>query len=139
MLVPQTVEYALRALTELASLPRESALTASDLADRAEVPPAYMSKVLRRLVERGLVQGRKGHHGGFALARPAHLVRFVDVLTALDAMPPTNRCAFGWEKCDARAPCPLHPAMDRLNRIFAHWARSETLADCAKGLPRRGA
>lgn len=133
-LLTQTAEYALRALAELARAEDGVALRARDLAERTAVPEAYLSKVLRRLVEHGLLSANKGHGGGFALARPPHRIRFVDVLSALDSLPSPRRCAFGWGTCNAAAPCPLHPAWAELTAAFDAWATATTLADTA---PRR--
>jgi Rrf2 family protein len=136
-LLTQTAEYAFRALAELAIAGDAQPLRAGDLAARTQVPEAYLSKVMRRLVERGLVHAQKGHHGGFSLARAAEQIRFVDVLSALDAMPSSRRCAFGWGRCNAAHPCPLHPAWSRLNDAFSDWAEATTLADVARADTRR--
>ncbi len=113
------------------------AARASDLAARTGVPEAYLSKVLRRLVERGLLDAQKGHGGGFALARAPRLISFFDVLSALDEMPSPGRCAFGWPRCMDANPCPLHPAWTRLNDAFRSWAGATTLAEVARTGSRR--
>ncbi len=137
-LVTQTAEYALRAMAELALAGDGQALRAADLADRTQVPEAYLAKVLRRLVEGGLLRANKGHGGGFTLARAPRRIRFADVLAALDAMPSPSRCAFGWGACDAVHPCPLHPAWTHLNTAFDTWARHTTLAEIRRPVKRRG-
>jgi len=129
MILPQTAEYALRAMACLAALPPGQGMRAVDLSVQASVPAAYLSKILRRLVLGGLLVSRKGHHGGFALARPPRRIRFAEVLAAADAGPHVGRCAFGWEQCDPEAPCPLHPAWSKLQTSFGEWAQSTTLAD----------
>ncbi len=131
-LLTSTAEYALRALSELAALGSDEALRAVDLSARTDVPVAYLAKVLRRLVERGVLRASKGHGGGFALARAPQRIRFSDVLAALDSMPSPNRCAFGRPRCSSANPCPLHPAWSKLNDAFLDWARTTTLADVAR-------
>lgn len=128
-MLTQTAEYALRALAVLASA--KQPLRSLDLAERTGVPDAYLAKVLRPLVEQGLLRASKGHGGGFSLARAPDRIRFVEVLEALDSMPTPGRCAFGWGKCSATSPCPLHPAWARLNASFEDWATKTTLADVA--------
>jgi Rrf2 family protein len=131
-MMTQTAEYALRALSELATLGSDESLRASDLAGRTGVPEAYLAKVLRRLVEHGVLQAQRGHGGGFALTRPPERVRFVEILRALDSMPSTQHCAFGWGKCNNANPCPLHTAWARLNEALTEWATTTTLADVAR-------
>ena len=126
----QTAEYALRAMAAL-SRPDAGAMRAIDLSRATSVPSHYLSKVLRRLVEAQLLVSQKGHGGGFVLARPAAEIHFADVLDAVDQAPASGRCAFGWGSCDARNPCPLHPAWSRLNEALISWASGPTLADVA--------
>lgn len=134
-LLTTTAEYALRALAELATGAPAESVPAADLARRTGVPEAYLSKVLRRLVEAGLLHGTRGHGGGFILARPAAKIRFLDVLEAVDAMPAENRCIFGQPRCSEASPCLLHPAWSKMKSSFETWATTTTLADVAP--PRR--
>jgi Rrf2 family transcriptional regulator, iron-sulfur cluster assembly transcription factor len=129
MLLSQTAEYALRAMACLAGLDAGEALRAVEVADRTGIPVPYLSKILRRLVLDGLLVSRKGHGGGFALARAPSAIRFADVISATDAMPSADRCAFGWGSCSDHSPCPLHPAWSVLKARFHDWAEQTTLAD----------
>jgi Rrf2 family iron-sulfur cluster assembly transcriptional regulator len=129
MLLPQSVEYALRAMACIANQPEGTALRARDLSLAIGVPSPYLSKVLRRLVLAGLLLSQRGRGGGFTLARPARQVRFIDVMMAVDFRPDPDHCAFGWGACDPSAPCPLHGAWSRLNEAVCDWAAQTTLAD----------
>ncbi len=128
MLFPSTAEYALRAMVTLAAQPAGESLTASDLAERTQVPLAYLSKVLRQLVSAELLRGRRGHHGGFQLTRPPAEITFGQVLTAVGFQPPANRCAMGWGACSPGLPCPLHDAWSSMDSAYQSWARCTTLA-----------
>jgi Rrf2 family protein len=122
-----TAEYALRAMTYLATLPAGASARASDLEAATHASAAYLTKILRRLVVAGLLVSQKGHHGGFSLARPPGRIRFLDVLEAVGHHPDPTRCAFGWGECDPEAPCPLHDAWSGLTATFREWATSTTL------------
>jgi Rrf2 family iron-sulfur cluster assembly transcriptional regulator len=131
--LPQSAEYALRALAHLAMQPADAAVPARALARGTGVPVHYLSKVMRRLVTAGLVISKKGHGGGFQLARPAGQIAFGDVLSAADhGAASADRCAFGLGACDARHPCPLHGSWSELKECVQTWARSSTLADVAE-------
>jgi Rrf2 family protein len=54
-----------------------------DLAAAADVPGPFLSKVLGRLVDRGLLRSRRGRTGGFVLGRPAAEITLADVVLAL--------------------------------------------------------
>lgn len=134
--VSQTAEYALRAMAVL-SKAETPALRAKDLSIATHVPVHYLSKVLRRLVAAGLLVARKGHGGGFALARPPQRISIGDILASVGGAPDTTRCAFGWGDCDARHPCPLHPTWSALNDALTSWSNATTLADIGPTRLRR--
>lgn len=132
----QTSEYALRAMAWIAMQPPGKPVLARELSDATQVPTQYLSKILRRLVLARLLESRKGRGGGFTLARPAREIRFRDVLVAVDAYPVHGRCAFGWETCDARRPCPLHSLWSELSEGFHAWASNASIVS-ARGTAAR--
>lgn len=127
--LPQTGVYALRAMTCIASLPPGERASNERIASSTLVPKAFLSKVLRRLVTAGLLDGLKGHGGGFALARPKEEIRFVDVLEAVGVQLSFEHCAFGFGRCSATRPCPLHDHWVVLRGNLHDWAASRTFAD----------
>ena len=128
-LITQTAEYALRAMSCLAGRGDDFA-RAEDISESARVPRAYLSKILRKMVVAGLVEGKRGHHGGFRLARAPKNITLQDVLAAVDALP-TNECAFGHAACDKRHPCPLHDSWMDLKSTYLTWMNRHTLADAS--------
>lgn len=133
----QTHLYALRALATLARLAPGERLVSEELAQRTQVPMPYLSKVMRRLVQAGLVDGRRGHGGGFALDKPPAQISFARVFDALDAplMPPG--CAFGWQGCDFDNPCSLHGKWAELLESVQSWSERTTLADTLSAMGDR--
>ncbi len=137
MHLPQTAEYALRAMTYIANLREGDSVRARDLGRAIGVPAPYLSKLLRRMVVAHLLTSRKGHGGGFALAQPPTFIRFLDVLSASDYDINPKHCAFGWGSCNPNNPCPMHPTWTKLNDALCTWAATTTLADVmtGQGLP----
>ena len=54
------------------------------IAQAAGVPAPFLSKVLGRLVDRGLLRSKRGRGGGFVLGRPASDITLADVALALE-------------------------------------------------------
>lgn len=141
MYVSQSSEYAFRAMACLAGLDAGAALKAQEIADAVGAPAHFLSKVLRKLVVAGLVSSQKGHGGGFALAKPASVIRFADILVAT-GVEDDEHCAFGWARCNRTRPCPMHHAWVDLKDRCRAWAESHHLADIRpqelepSGLPR---
>jgi len=58
--------------------------TSADIAEHAGTNPVVVRRVLGRLREAGLLTSRKGHAGGWRLARSPQKITFADVYLALD-------------------------------------------------------
>ena len=132
----QTAVYALRAMIALAQIEPGARLRADEIAAKTQIPRHYVNKVMRRLVVAKLVDGLRGHGGGFGLRRPPSAVRFADILRAIEPGPGVQPCAFGLKRCDALAPCPLHGAWTVINEAITRWAESTTLQSCLAPPPR---
>lgn len=132
MFISKTAEYAIRAMSAIATIPEGIKIRARDLGRGTGIPAPYLSKILRRLVLAELLASQKGQGGGFSLSRPAAEISFIDILNAVDAFPAEGLCAFGWGNCDQLIPCPLHGAWSRLSHQLREWASDTNLAEVAK-------
>ncbi len=81
----QTVEYALRAMVQLASEAPE-ACTTQYIAENTRVPGAYLAKVLQSLRRGGLISSRRGVGGGVKLARPPKKITLLEVINAVEPL-----------------------------------------------------
>ena len=136
MYLSRPAEYALRAMTYMARLDPSERVRTSDLSEAVDVPAPFLSKIMRRLTAEGILDSKKGHHGGFLLARPVADIRFIDILRAVDFEPTADHCLFGLGNCDAQNPCPLHNEWSILKGQIEQWARAHTLADSQKASRR---
>lgn len=133
MILPQTAEYALRAMAHLTVSEGGKPIPACDLSEETGIPVHYLSKILRRLVSAKLLIAQKGPGGGFVLARAVGKIRFVDILEAVDYASDQHRCAFGWGECDPANKCPLHDSWKKLKDDFYSWANKTTLLHVKRG------
>lgn len=81
--VSARVDYALRALTELAAAPG-GPVKGERLASAQEIPPKYLENILTELRHAGIVATQRGADGGYRLARPAGEISVADVIRALE-------------------------------------------------------
>ncbi len=107
MTLTRGADYAVRALVHLAGLPSGTRTSLAELARATEVPPVFLSKVLQRLVKTGLLTSRRGKHGGFELTRRPAAVSLLDVVAAMDGLPPLNVC-LGGDSCGRAMWCGVH-------------------------------
>ena len=123
-MISQTVEYALRAMSNLASL-GGTATTSGEIAKATRVPQGYLSKVMRDLVRADLVRSFRGPHGGFVLAREAEAITVLDIVNAVDPIRRIDGCPLknpGHSKL-----CPLHRCLDDALAHMEQRFRSTTL------------
>ena len=129
MYLSRPAEYGLRAMAYIARLKPDQRIRTRDLAEAVDIPPAFLAKIMRRLTEVGILDAKKGHHGGFLLAKQPHQVRFIDIMRAVDFEPVIDHCLFGLKNCDAENPCPLHNEWGALKGQIEQWARVHNLGE----------
>jgi Rrf2 family protein len=84
MRVSAKVDYALRAMVELAAAPPGVNTTAEQLASAQQIPPKFLESILSQLRSGGLVASRRGAEGGYRLARAADEISVADVIRELE-------------------------------------------------------
>ncbi|MFM8984046.1 MAG: RrF2 family transcriptional regulator [Spartobacteria bacterium] len=79
-------EYALRALIDLA-IAREAGrdlLPLKEVAARENIPLPFLEQIFAQLREAGIVDGKRGKHGGFFLARPPTNIFMGEIVRLID-------------------------------------------------------
>ena len=87
MQISARVDYALRAMTELAVAwdeDRDRLEKADALATRQGIPVRFLETILGQLRRAGLVMSRRGAEGGYRLAVPPDLISVADIIRALE-------------------------------------------------------
>jgi Rrf2 family protein len=76
------VEYALRAVLELASRGSENAVQSREIAARQAIPEPFLDQLLSTLRRAGMVRSIRGPSGGYVLSRRPHQITVGDVVRA---------------------------------------------------------
>jgi Rrf2 family protein len=92
MRVSAKVDYALRAMTELA-VASPFLMTGEQLATAQKIPPKFLESILAQLRNGGLVASQRGAEGGYRLAKPAEEISIADVIRELEGPIATVRGA----------------------------------------------
>lgn len=126
--LPQTAEYALRAVKFIAEAPSGTPRRVGEIAAAIKVPRNYLSKTLHQLAKAGVLQSARGPTGGFRLAVSADRLSLAEVIGPF--MPIEGRaCVLGRARCNDSAPCAAHhrwkPVGDQLAAFFV----ATTVAD----------
>jgi Rrf2 family protein len=82
--VSAKVDYAVRAMCELAAHEADRPLKAEQLATAQEIPLSYLENILVDLRRGGLVRSLRGQDGGYRLARDASVITIADIIRAVE-------------------------------------------------------
>jgi Rrf2 family protein len=81
--VSARADYALRLVVAMAVQPDE-VLPRETLAHNEQLPVKFVDHVLRQLRDGGLIESRRGRHGGYRLCRAAEQISVADVVHVMD-------------------------------------------------------
>jgi Rrf2 family iron-sulfur cluster assembly transcriptional regulator len=132
--LPQTAEYALRAVSYIAEHEHAGPVSVSAIAAALEAPRNYLSKILHQLGARGVLRSVRGTRGGYRLGiRPSrlHLSMIVDPFLA----PMEHRCIMGRTRCLDDAPCGAHWRWKEVKDTARAFFADLTVADLVAGAP----
>jgi Rrf2 family protein len=90
--ISRKIDYGLRAMIYLASIPIGAVVPFREIARKMSVPEDFLAKILKQLVDERLVRSTRGPHGGYALARPPAEISFLEVIEAVEGPIALNVC-----------------------------------------------
>ena len=134
-------EYGVRVMAHLARSGAESPISLGTIADSEGLPLAYLEHLVQRLRKAGLVESRRGAHGGYTLARDAGEISMAEVVRALEGDIAPIECitadADGVLVCsrehhEDHEPCPTKLLWTRVQGSIVRTLNDMTLADIAR-------
>jgi Rrf2 family protein len=126
--LPQTAEYALRAVSYIAEHQSAGPVPLPVVAAALGAPRNYLSKTLYQLGSLGVLRAERGVHGGYRLGRPPEALRLVDIVQPFVA-PVEHRCIMGRIRCREEAPCGAHARWKELRAMVERFFSDQTIAD----------
>lgn len=106
--ISRKIDYALRAMIFLASVPPEQVVPFREIARRMQIPEEFAAKIFKTLATKGLVKSTRGVHGGYSLARPTSEISFLDVIEAAEGPVVVNLCLDGGDACKLTPSCTMY-------------------------------
>ena len=85
MRVSNRLDYAVRALVELALRDGEGPVAAREIAARRNIPDAFIHQVMASLARAGMIRSTRGPSGGHQLSIPPERITIADIASAVDA------------------------------------------------------
>jgi Rrf2 family iron-sulfur cluster assembly transcriptional regulator len=125
-------DYGLRAIIYLSCQPPGKITYVSEIARDQLIPVNFLFKILRKLVKHGMVKSYRGPHGGYALAREASGITFLEVIEAIDGPVVVNRCLSEVTRCMLEQSCKMLGAWQRIQLHVKQELNTLTIADLLK-------
>ena len=146
MMFSTKAEYGVRVMAHLARQERGTGgrvdpVSLGSIAEAEGLPLAYLEHLVQRLRRAGLVESRRGAHGGYSLARPAQRISMAEVVLALEGEIAPIECitegADGSIVCVREAdahhePCPTKLLWTRVQGSIVRTLTDMTLADLVR-------
>jgi Rrf2 family protein len=145
MMFSTKAEYGVRVMAHLARTEDSLPVSLGSIADAEGLPLAYLEHLVQRLRRAGLVESRRGAHGGYTLARPADTVSMAEVVAALEGDIAPIECITASpdgelvcvREADADHVCPTKYLWTRVQGSIVRTLEEITLADLVERSPRR--
>ena len=131
-MLSRSAEYAIRALSLLAVRQGNGALQSREIAADLDLPPEFLTKILRRLTATGLVTSQRGRSGGFRLNRPADEISLLELVLPFEQRWDGVECILGQAYCTDQSACPIHAEWVGIRKSMFDLLERTTLADIAE-------
>ena len=86
MLLTRATEYALLSLDSIRKA--KDPIGAEQLANELSIPKSFLAKILQSLAKQGILESRKGAHGGFIMAKDIHDITINSIIFAAEGKTP---------------------------------------------------
>ena len=137
MIFSSKAEYGVRLMVELGRQAPEHPTSLKAIADAEGLPLAYLEHLVARLRRAGLIESRRGAHGGYLLAREPQTITMAEVVEALEGEIAPVECITsspdGSVHCslesDAQHVCTTKVLWTRVRGAIVQTLEQTTLAD----------
>lgn len=127
--ISKKIDYALRAMVYLASLPPERVVPFRRIAAECKTPKDFLGKIMKVLADRKLVVSVRGSAGGYRLARAPSDITFLDVIEATEGTVALNQCVDDPSVCPNHLTCTMSSVWQRAQSQMLDVLRHTTLED----------
>jgi Rrf2 family protein len=128
MQVSKTLDYAVRSLTYMSKRPIER-FSMKEIAEKQHIPLNYLAKIMRKLVNRGIIRSMVGPEGGYALRKSPREINLKEVYEAIEGELKIIDCMDKDTICVLYENCPQLPVWDKLQVSMIKILESTTLED----------
>lgn len=126
-------DYGLVLMCQIARAELSRRHTARDLAAECHLPLPTVSKVLKILLQDGLLLSQRGIHGGYTLARDPSLISLTEIISALEGPFAFTECSTDVAGlCDLESCCPIRDNQRIISQVVRGALERVTLSELTR-------
>jgi Rrf2 family protein len=129
--ISRKIDYGVRAMIYLVSIPRDAVVPFREIARQMDIPEDFLAKILKTLVDQGLVHSMRGPHGGYSLARPPDGITALDIIESVEGPVALNVCLDDDDSCNHSGSCTMAPVWRLAQEKMLDVLRQTKLSDLA--------
>jgi Rrf2 family transcriptional regulator, iron-sulfur cluster assembly transcription factor len=122
-----STKHAIKALLHLAELKTDEYVQVKTLSKETKIPGPYLSKLIKRLAAKGIVDTKRGSLGGVRMPLCEKHISFFDVCEALDDPILSKSCFLSRHACSSRNPCVAHKHWSEMKDIMIGFLKSKKI------------
>jgi FeS assembly SUF system regulator len=123
-------DYGLVLMTRIAQHQERSQHTARDLAIESRLPLPTVSKLLKLLLQGGVLVSHRGVKGGYSLARAADAISVAEIVTILEGPIALTECSTDVTGlCDLEPSCPIKKNQRVISQVIRGALEKVMLSD----------
>lgn len=129
MKISKSSDYALVLLAGVAKEPPEKWVSIRLFAENVGLSPSFLSNIVHKLVQKGILESQRGVHGGVRLAKPKEEISIGAVLQAMDDPLVIVECMETGSECPIAKCCDIKEFWSVTHSLILASLKSITLAD----------
>jgi len=130
MLLTRATEYALLSLDNIRKA--DKPIGAEQLANELNIPKSFLAKILQNMAKQGILESRKGAHGGFVLGQDINDITINSIIFAAEGkLPAVFDCASYSDTCPngVIGTCVISPFIANFQTKINNFLEGLTLGD----------
>ncbi len=129
MKISTKVQYATRALLDIALNQDNKPVHLKDIAERQQISLPYLEHIANRLASAGITRSIRGPRGGVSLARPAENIKISEIIRAIEGPLSLVKCLGSAEECSRSGACGTQDIWSDVQKAIEDILESATLKD----------
>lgn len=132
----KSCEYGIKAIIYVATKSLEGErVKIGEVSRGIKAPEAFTAKILTSLINKKILESKKGPYGGFIIDRnKISEIKVSEIVSAIDGDDIYTGCGLGLDECDSNQPCPMHDKFIKIRGDLREMLETTTIFDLASGL-----